>query len=60
MLVVFIMGYGVAFYSLIYGTTDFSWHLIRRIISVAFWQIFGDLEVLEIFESSRKKNEIKK
>lgn len=52
MLIIFVLGYGIPFYSLMYGTRTFSWHIIRRVLNLAFWQIFGDLKVLEIFENN--------
>ncbi len=54
MLIVFIFGFGVAFYSLIYGAKAFSWDLPRKVINLAYWQIFGELNTLDTFE--RKKN----
>jgi len=54
MLTVFILGFGISSYSLIYGAKDFSWHLPREIINLAYWQIFGELNALDIFE--RKRN----
>ncbi len=51
MLTVFILAYGVPAYSLIYGIQEFSWHLPRAILNLAYWQIFGELEVLDEIES---------
>ena len=53
MLTVFILGFGVSSYSLLYGTKDFNWHLPREIVNLAYWQIFGELNALDTFE--RKK-----
>ncbi len=53
MLTVFILAYGVPAYSLIYGVQEFSWHLPRAILNLAYWQIFGELEVLDEIESRR-------
>ena len=50
MLIVFIMGFGVSSYSLIYGAKEFTWHLPREIINLAYWQIFGELNALDSFE----------
>lgn len=50
MLIVFILGFGISTYSLLYGTREFSWHLPREIINVAYWQIFGELNALDVFE----------
>ena len=50
MLTVFILGFGVSSYSLIYGAKKFSWHLPRDIINLAYWQIFGELNALDTFE----------
>ena len=55
MLIVFVVGYGVAAHSLIHGSKEFSWHIIREIINLAYWQMFGELNVLESFESTRRK-----
>lgn len=52
MLTVFILAYGVPAYSLIYGVQRFSWHIPREILNLAYWQIFGELEVLDEIESS--------
>ena len=57
MLTVFILGFGVSSYSLLYGTKDFSWHLPREIVNLAYWQMFGELNALDTFER-KKKNEI--
>jgi hypothetical protein len=51
MLTVFILAYGVPAYSLIYGVEKFSWHMPRSILNLAYWQIFGELEVLDEIES---------
>ena len=51
MLTVFILAYGVPAYSLIYGVQRFSWHIPRAILNLAYWQIFGELEVLDEIES---------
>lgn len=51
MLTVFILAYGVPAYSLIYGVEKFSWHIPRVILNLAYWQIFGELEVLGEIES---------
>ncbi len=52
MLTVFILAYGVPAYSLLYGVQTFSWHIPRAILNLAYWQIFGELEVLGDIESS--------
>ena len=62
MLTVFILAFGVPAYSLIYGVEQFSWHLPRMILNLAYWQIFGELEILDEIESNvqidgEKKNE---
>jgi len=56
MLTVFILAFGVSSYSLIYGVQKFSWHLPRRIINLAYWQIFGELNALETFEHNYQAN----
>jgi hypothetical protein len=50
-LTVFILAFGVPTYSLLYGVQRFSWHLPRGILNLAYWQIFGELEVLDEIES---------
>ncbi len=55
MLTVFILGFGVPSYALIYGTQEFTWHLPREIINLAYWQIFGELNSLEKFERKKDK-----
>ncbi|CAF1500635.1 unnamed protein product [Rotaria sordida] len=55
-LTVFISGFGVSSYSLIYGTEEFTWNLPRKIINLAYWQIFGELNALETFETSYNAN----
>lgn len=61
MLFIFVVGYGVAAHSLIYGSQEFSWHMLREAFNLAYWQVFGDLNTSEAFEStndgfSRLKN----
>lgn len=53
MLTVFIVGFGVSSYSLIYGTKELTWHLPRQVLNVAYWQIFGELNTLDAFESEQ-------
>ena len=43
MLTVFILAFSVE---------EFSWHLPRSILSIAYWQIFGELELLDEIESN--------
>lgn len=54
MLIVFILAFGVSFYGLVHGVQQFSWHVPREIINLAYWQIFGELNALEVFERKRK------
>ncbi|CAF1256388.1 unnamed protein product [Adineta steineri] len=56
MLTVFILGFGVSSYSLIYGAQEFTWHLPRDIINLAYWQIFGELNALDTFEHNYSPN----
>ncbi|CAF1487785.1 unnamed protein product, partial [Rotaria sordida] len=56
MLIVFITGFGVSSYSLIYGAKAFTWHLPREIINLAYWQIFGELNALDSFEHNYRPN----
>jgi hypothetical protein len=55
MLTVFVLGYGVAAYSLLYGSKEFDWHILREILNLAYWEIFGDLNALEAFGSEKRK-----
>lgn len=48
---VFLLAFGIPAYSLIYGVEEFSWHLPRIIINTAYWQMFGELEILDEIES---------
>jgi hypothetical protein len=50
-LTVFILAFGVPTYSLLFGVQKFSWNLPRGILNLAYWQIFGELEVLDEIES---------
>jgi hypothetical protein len=54
MLTVFILAFGISSYSLIYGVQEFNWDLPRRIINLAYWQIFGELNALESFERKKR------
>ncbi|CAF1106758.1 unnamed protein product, partial [Didymodactylos carnosus] len=54
MLTVFILAFGVSSYGLIYGVQPFSWHLPRKVFHIAYWQIFGELKILDEFEDSYK------
>ncbi|CAF3965104.1 unnamed protein product [Rotaria sordida] len=56
MFFVFILAFGVSFYSLVFGVQEFTWHLPRKIINLAYWHIFGEIERLEIFEENFKAN----
>ncbi|CAF1628691.1 unnamed protein product [Didymodactylos carnosus] len=54
MLTVFILAFGVSSYGLIYGVQPFSWHLPRKVFHIAYWQIFGELKILDEFEGNEK------
>ncbi|CAF1392195.1 unnamed protein product [Rotaria sordida] len=56
MFFVFILAFGVSFYSLIFGVQEFTWHLPRKIINLAYWHIFGEIQDLEVFEENFKAN----
>ncbi|CAF3313652.1 unnamed protein product [Rotaria sp. Silwood2] len=49
---VFIMAFGIPFYGLVHGVKEFSWHMLREIGSIAYWQIFGELKALETVENN--------
>jgi len=51
-LTVFILAFGVPAYSLMYGVEEFTWHLPRSILNIAYWQIFGELTILDEIESN--------
>ena len=53
-LTVFILAFGVPTYSLLFGVQKFNWHLPRAILNLAYWQIFGELEVLDEIESKQR------
>ncbi|CAF0905041.1 unnamed protein product [Rotaria sordida] len=56
MFFVFILAFGVPFYGLVYGVQEFSRHLPRKIINLAYWQIFGELQALDTFEKNYEPN----
>ncbi|CAF4855404.1 unnamed protein product [Rotaria sp. Silwood1] len=56
MFFVFILAFGVSFYSLVFGVQEFTWHLPRKIINLAYWHIFGEIEALETFDENFKAN----
>lgn len=56
-LTVFILAFGVPTYSLMFGVQKFNWHLPRAILNLAYWQIFGELEVLDEIESTCIEND---
>lgn len=47
MLTVFILAFGVPAHSLIYGVEKFTWDLPRDVLNIAYYQIFGELEILD-------------
>ncbi|CAF4296461.1 unnamed protein product, partial [Adineta steineri] len=49
---VFILAFGVPAYSLMYGVEKFSWSIPRSIINMAYWQIFGELTILDEIEKN--------
>jgi hypothetical protein len=56
LLTVFILGFGVSSYSLIYGPKAFTWHLPREVLNHAYWQMFGEINTLQEVER-KKRNE---
>ncbi|CAF2960103.1 unnamed protein product [Rotaria sp. Silwood2] len=36
----------------IFGVQEFTWHLPRKIINLAYWHIFGEIEALETFDAN--------
>jgi hypothetical protein len=53
MLTLFILAFGVPAYSLMYGVEEFTWHVPRSILNVGYWQIFGELQILDEIESNK-------
>lgn len=51
MLTVFILAFGVPAYSLLRDVDKFTPDLPRRILNIAYWQIFGELAILDEIES---------
>lgn len=47
------LAFAVPAYSLMYGVEEFTWHLPRSIFGVGYWQVFGELEVLDEIESNK-------
>ncbi|CAF1418808.1 unnamed protein product [Adineta ricciae] len=50
MLIVFILAFAVPAYSLMYGVDKFTWHMPRSILNMAYWEIFGELTILDEIE----------
>ncbi|CAF0729712.1 unnamed protein product [Adineta ricciae] len=42
-----ILSFGVPTYSLLHGVEVFSWHIPRKIINLAYWDIFGEVQALD-------------
>lgn len=55
MLTVFILAFAVPAYSLMYGVDKFTWHTPRSILNMAYWEIFGELTILDEIESKYSK-----
>ncbi|CAF1659112.1 unnamed protein product, partial [Adineta steineri] len=55
MLTVFVLAFGVPTYSLLNDVQKFSWHMPRRIINLAYWQIF-ELQIVEDIEKNYELN----
>ncbi|CAF1494168.1 unnamed protein product, partial [Adineta steineri] len=55
MLTVFVLAFGVPTYSLLNDVQNFSWHMPRRIINLAYWQIF-ELQIVEDIEKNYELN----
>lgn len=53
MLTVFVLAFGVPAYSLLYGVEKWSWHVPRLLINMAYWEMFGELTVLDEIEGER-------
>ena len=59
MLTVFILSFGVPSFGLIYGVQEFSWHLPRKIVNLAYWQIFGEVNALDTFVGEKIRSFLK-
>lgn len=46
-----ILSFGVPTYSLLHGVETFSWHIPRKIINLAYWDIFGEVQALDDIDS---------
>ena len=55
---VFILAFGVPTYSLLHDIQKFSWHIPRRIINLAYWEIFGELDTVDDVKSKSRKRRI--
>jgi len=51
-LTVFVLAFGIPAYSLIHNNQTFSWHILRDIINLSYWQIFGELYAIDKIEGS--------
>lgn len=52
-LIVFLLAYGVARHSLLYGQTEPSWNILGDILFHPYWQLYGELS----FDDSMKSKE---
>ena len=53
MLALVILAFGVPTYSLLNGVENFSWHIPRKILNLAYWDIFGEVQAIDDIESRR-------
>ena len=51
MLALVILAFGIPIYSLLNGVEDFSWHIPRKILNLAYWDIFGEVQAIDDIES---------
>ncbi|UJR33345.1 hypothetical protein I4U23_020794 [Adineta vaga] len=52
MLGLIILAFGVPTYGLLNGVEDFSWHIPRKIINLAYWDIFGEVQAIDDIEKN--------
>lgn len=58
-LIVFLLAYGVARHSLLYGQTELSWNILRDILFHPYWQLYGELSFDESMKSKESLRELR-
>lgn len=57
-LIVFLLAYGVARHSLLYGQTEPSWNILGDILFHPYWQLYGELSFDESMKSKESLKEL--